>query len=207
MSEYDPAMDAALSGATATIVHLVEILLPGGAIRINDGGADIPFGGHTFVAVDDLYGALAEIDGLGDGVDSQVTEVELVFNPPSLEAAVTLAGVGNQDARVQIWKAALDPTVGLPAGAPKRRFLGALDVPVVEAAEGELSCTWTVVAETDRLFDANEGIALSDSFIQRMWPGDLGGQFVTGVQDQMPWGEEARTPAVVSAINTRPFRA
>jgi hypothetical protein len=203
MSEYDPAMEAALSGSTATIVHLVEILLPGGALRINDGGADIPYGDHTFVAVDALYGALAEIDGLGDGVDSQVTEVDLVFNPPSLEAAVTLANVDNQNAAVQIWKAALDPSVGLVAGTPKRRFLGALDVPVVEAAEGELSCTWSVVAETDRLFDANEGIALSDSFIQRMYPGDLGGQFITGVQDQMPWGEEARIPAVVSATRTQ----
>ncbi|MFZ0267760.1 hypothetical protein [Caulobacter sp.] len=204
MSEYDPVMDAALSGDRVTQVHLVEVALPGGTLRLNDSGVDVPWGVNWFKAVDFVYGALDGIEGLGDGVDAQVSEVELAFNPYSLEAAVTLGAVVNQGAAVQIWKAALDPATGTIAGAPKRRFAGELDVPVVETSESEsgdtrLSLTWSVVAETDRLFDANEGIALSDAFMQRMWPGDLGCAFVTGVQDQNPWGLEARIPASVTA--------
>lgn len=202
MSDYSPAMDASLSSDGATIFYAVRIALPGGDLLLVDGSTDITFGSLTFVGEDPTYGSLSSIDGLEDGADAQVSEITINLKPPSMAAAGALASPDFQESSVQVWKGSLIAPTGQVVASPKLMFSGALDVPTASGDFGALNLTWTAVAETDRLFDADEGIRLSDAFLQLMYPGDLGCAFVTGVQDQQPWGQEARIPASVTSVNT-----
>lgn len=202
MSDYTPAMDTALSGDGATLFYAVRIALPDGDLLLVDGSADITFGSLVFVGEDETYGALESIDGLEDGADAQVSEISISLTPPSMAAAGALASPAFQGVAVQVWKGSMVELTGQVVASPKLMFDGTLDVPIAAVDVGTLNLTWTAVAETDRLFDADEGIRLSDAFLQLMYPGDLGCAFVTGVQDQQPWGQEARVPASVTSVNT-----
>lgn len=195
-------MDASLSGDGATIFYAVRIALPAGDLLLVDGPVDITFGSLQFVGEDETYGALDSIDGLEDGADAQVSEISISITPPTMAAAGALASPGFQDAVVQVWKGSMIEATGQVVASPKLMFNGTLDVPLVTIDVDVLNLTWSAVAETDRLFDADEGIRLSDPFLQLIYPGDLGCAFVTGVQDQQPWGQEARIPASVTSINS-----
>lgn len=205
MTTYSPQMDAALSAGAVTLFHAVEIMLPSGPLRVLDGSYQLTLAGQVFTGADPVYGVLAHIDGLDDGADAQISELTLTFNPPSAASAVVLASPAAQGSAVSVWKGAIDTATGLVIPSPKLLFFGTVDVPTLQGDQGSLTLTYSVTAETDRLFDADEGVRLSDSFMQTMWPGDMGCGFVTAVQDQMPWGGEPRVPGSVTAITSPIF--
>ena len=61
------------------------------------------------------------------------------------------------------------------------------------------------VSVWERLFDDGEGVRLTNAYHQSAWPGELGFEFVTAVQRQLPWGADTPRPSVIAdALYTRP---
>ena len=68
MSALTPALEAALSGASPLVFGAVEINLPGYDLCLLDGAGVLSFGGKTYRGRDPVYGVLAAVEDIGDGV-------------------------------------------------------------------------------------------------------------------------------------------
>lgn len=202
MSDLDPTYAAALDKPVVTEFFAVEMTTVDGVVRLLDGAGVATFLGRTFHGVHAVFGTLGGIDGLEDAADTQVAEVTLRLLPPSTTAAVDLASPANQGGALAIWRGALDPATGLVIGEPKLEFAGELDVPTLSGDRNLRVLSFTATAQTDRLFDDDESVRLSDSFHRTLYPDDPSLEFVTGLGDQMPWGVEAKLPASVRRVTS-----
>jgi hypothetical protein len=185
----DPTLQAALAAPAPTIVGAVEILLPGYALRLLDGAAEIPLNGHLFVGRDETFGVLASISDLTENLDDEAPQIEIEIHPSDASAAATLANSTMQGAQVSVIVAAIDPYTGNAIGTPEVKFLGEVDVPTLTISEnGRRVLKFTVVSVWERLFDIDEGVRASDGWHQSIWPGELGLSFMTGTDKNLYWG-------------------
>jgi hypothetical protein len=201
MSEFTPEMEAALAAPTATVFGAVEILLPGYAIRLLDGAGQVTFGGHVFTGIDPTFGAIQSMDVINDGTGDEAPAVSLTLIPSGDAAAATLASATMQGSQVSLWIGAVDAVSGLVIPDPMLVFLGALDVPVITSSSEGRTLEFSVVSAFEKFFADDEGVRLSDTFHQSIWPGETGLAGVTGVDKKIYWGVQA--PA--SSISYGPF--
>lgn len=192
----ETAMAAALEGQHALLFTAVEIQLPSETLRLLDGAGAVTFGGRTFVGQDPALGVLASIEALTDGGE-EAPSVRIAVLPPTNTAMATLADPLAQGGAVFIWLGVMAPTTGAVVGEPELLFAGEIDVPVLEVGRGQRLLTLDCVSIFDRFFEDREGVRLTNSFHQSVWPGELGLEFVTGVKRQMPWGSDQVRPAAV----------
>jgi hypothetical protein len=198
MSELTPAMDAALSAPAPTVFGAVEIALPGYNLRLLDGAGLLSFGGKTFVGRDPVYGTLAAIEDIGDGLSDEAPAVGLTLLPASDAAAADLAAPTMQGAPVAIYVGALDRATGAVIPDPYLLFLGEIDVPTLKSGKNSRSLEFEVVSVAERFFDDDEGARLADGFHKSVWPGENGFAFVTGVVETVYWGMDPPPGAVIA---------
>ena len=197
MSELTPALDAALSAPAPTVFGAVEISLPGYDLRLLDGAGVVSFGGKTFVGRDPIYGTLAAIEDIGDGVTDEAPAVGITLLPASDAAAASLAAPTMQGSPVAIWIGAIDRATGAVIPDPYPLFLGELDVPTLRSGANSRSLEYEVVSVFERFFDDDEGARLADGFHKSVWPGEHGFAFVTGVTETVYWGMDAPPSPIV----------
>lgn len=201
MSALSPGYDDALKQSSVLQFTAVEILLPDYALRLIDGAGYVDFGGRHFDGIDPTYGTLHSIDPFEDASDGQAPSLKISLLPPTMTAAAALASISAQGSTVTIWDGAVDPMSGIVIDDPDPWFIGELDVPVLRVAKGggrlleyEATSVW------ERFFADDEGARLTNAFHQYLWPGELGLEFHTEVQQQLPWGSDGPRPAVIRDV-------
>jgi hypothetical protein len=197
-----PAMETALEGPAALIFLAFEVNLPDGALRLLDGSGEVTFGGHTFKGADDTFGVVGGLEPFNDGVAAEAPSLQVTINAPTNTAAATLAAADAQGSVVHLWLGVLNPLDMSVIGDPYLLFSGELDQGVVRVSKGARSVTLECVSAWERFFEDDEGIRLNDAWHQSVWPGELGLEFVTETQRQLPWGQDSPTPAVISGQST-----
>jgi len=204
-THLDSTLQTALGADGPLVFFAIEMLYPSFSLRLVDGAGTVDIGGNTFVGLDPVYGSLIGPDAWGDGVAAEAPHLTLQLQPPSNTAAVALCDPAAQGSQVTLWFGALDRVTGLPIGTPYVLWIGDLDVPTLVADRGTRVVKIDAASGWDRFFDVDEGILLTNASHQAFWPGELGLEYITEVQAQIPWGQDAPRPVVVhDVINGSP---
>ena len=181
--DMTPAVAAALTGAELAPFLLFEGVFASGTLRFWTGTGDLAWNGAVWTGAGTLIGMTA-VEETGEVVANGVT-VALSGVPLGLvQLAIAEA---RQGAPGRIWLGFLDPA-GAVIAEPVQIFAGRLDEPVI--SEDAESCTIAVSYES-RLVDLmrpREWRSTHESQ-QALHPGDLGFEYVAGLQAQeVTWG-------------------
>lgn len=198
MTTLSPGLDAALAGSAALIFIAAEIAHPAGTLRLLDGAGSVAIDGETFTGADATYGVLNSIETFTDGIEAEAPRLVLSILPPTNTAAASLADPLAQGSSVTLWFGALDPATGLVIDEPELWFLGELDTPTLRIGEGSRVVEFEVASIWERFFRTDEGARLNAAFHESVWPGELGLQFATEVQRQLPWGSDLPRPVAIT---------
>lgn len=196
-----PEQTAAYGARAVLLFEAFELDLGGGDwLRLLRGSGEISFSGKTFVGIDPAYGVLGQVEPITDGVENEAPALQVTLMPPDRAAAVALAQPGLQGQRVNFWQGVAELSTGAAIGTPDLLFVGEVDVPDLRVGQGSLSVTLEVVSVFERFFELREGVRLNSAFHQLAWPGELGLEFVTETQRQLPWGRDEPRPGVVTDL-------
>ena len=189
MGEFTSAMQTAMAARVVRIFGAVQIEFPSYSLRLIDGpGAFAAAPWSTFVGRDPLFGTIESIDSISDGTGDEAPQISLTLNPSRDAAVAQLAASAMQGSRVRCWLGVVSAATGIVVPDPLLLFDGKLDVATINWGSRKRTVDYDIVSEFDRFFDLEEGIRLSDSHHQDIWPGELGLAFVTGVSETIPWG-------------------
>lgn len=200
MSQLTPAMASAMSARSVLMFCAVEIALPGYNLRLLSGPSEVTFDGRTFRGKDATYGVLGGVEEIADAEDGEAPEITITILPPTMASAASLASPAAQFSAVTVWVGALDLITGAVIPDPMVVFAGEVDVPTLSGDETSRVLQYSVTSVFELLFEVDEGANLNNAFHQSVWPGELGFEYVTEVQRQLPWGAEAPRPAAVKDV-------
>lgn len=172
------------------LTGLCKIELPDATIRLTDGGF-IVWGGETYRSKDDVFGTIASIDELTEGVSSEVPALDIVMFPANTAAAADLSQPGFQRSRVTFWLAEFDRETGWLDGEPDVLFDGQIDQTALSCGRDSRELTMTIVSTAERLFERNIGNSLTSAFHKSIWPGETGHDNAAGLGKPVAWGVEA----------------
>lgn len=186
---------------TVALIGLCKIELPAHTIRLCDGGF-IEYNSETYTSSDSVFGTIASIEALSEGVGDEVPAMEISFYPPEASTPGDLSQPGFQTSRARFWIAEFNIATGVISGTPDLVFDGQLDRTQLRVgAERSMSCS--VVSLAERLFELNIGNSLNPQWHKSIWSGELGHDNATGLSKQVAWG--AANPQSASAPVTSPY--
>jgi hypothetical protein len=172
------------------LVGLCKIELPDGDVLLCDGGF-ITWGADTYRSKDAVFGMIASIDALGEGVGDEVPALEMVLYPDGDAEPGDLSQPGFQTSRCRFWIAEYD-TDNAVVGTPDLLFDGQIDRTMLTVgATRELAMS--IVSLAERLFEMNTGNTLNPTWHKSIWPGELGHDNATGLAVQVAWGASKPT--------------
>ena len=199
MSALHPALDAALSGDRVTIFAALLVDFGGDPAALLDGAGMATFTvdseAVTFAGEHPTWGTWDGIDDYSDGAGDEAPSFGFSLLPPVDADPETIATDDMQGVRVRFWIGAIDPDSGIVIGEPLLLFDGEIDVPTLVIAQASLRVDFDCVGGMERFFENEEGVRLAPAFHKRVWPGELGLDFITGVPDPVFWGQS--TPSGV----------
>lgn len=206
-----PALHAALIAPVVHVFFAVEAIAPTFTLRLIDGASEVTFPvpdpetgeleNQTFKGSDETLGALGALETITEGLGNQAPRLRLYLRPPSLAAAATLMAPTNQGARVRMWFGALDLTTGAVID-PEEVFTGEVDVPRYTGGR-ERRVEWSVFSAWEYLFTDGEGERLNHAQHIKAFPGEMGLEWVSDIERQLPWGGDVpKSRAVSSAQGT-----
>ena len=175
-------------------IGLMKIEFPAYTLRLCDGGF-MHWGAETFTSADAVFGTIAGLDSLNEGVGDEVPVFELSLNPPSATAPATLSQPGYQTSRVRFWMAEYDVALGTLTGTPDLQYDGQIDQTILTFGRGQRDLAMTIVANTARLIERNIGNSLSGAWHKSIWPNETGHDNATGLGRQVAWGVDAPVAA------------
>jgi len=199
MTQFTPGAEAALQTDTPIIVGLLKIELPDATITVIDGASEIQFASETYVGRDPVFGVLAAVDDISDGVGDEAPAMRFTFHPASDAAAAELAGATMQGSPVQLWLAVVDRATGAIIPDPLPIFFGALDQPTLSLDRGTRELEYDCVSHMERLFENQEGVRLADSWHQQIWPSEKGLFNVSALTKTIYWGVHAPAGVIAAA--------
>ena len=180
------------------ITGLVKIELPSSVtVRLCDGGV-IYWGSETFTAKDAIFGSVASIQTIGEGVGDEVPALELVLIPSPTATAGDLVQPGYQTSRVRFWIADYTIATSAVSGTPDLIFDGVMDQCILNVGSQQRQLAMSIVATVERLFQGNIGNSLNPVWHKSIWSGETGHDNATGLSIPIAWGVEA-PPAAISA--------
>jgi hypothetical protein len=177
----------AFSGVSIVLAGLIEIALPGGTVRLTDGGF-VDWDGDMFTAEDAVFGAIESVEPVSEGISDEAPAGRLTLLPPKLAAASDLFRTDAQGSPIRFWMAEVDRATGLLVGDPELMFDGLIDSMSVRSGKDGRQVDIEFMAAAEKLFMIREGNVLSTRFHQLAWPGEKGFDHCTGVQGGVPWG-------------------
>jgi hypothetical protein len=201
MAELNPATLAAFQSPRPLIFGAAELLLAAGPVRLLDGSYELMVGGNLYTGRDPSWGVLDTIKGLTDTTGNQAPSVTLGMIPESDLALATMVDPSLQGSPVTIMVGAVHPATGLLIGEVYVCLTGELDVPTISWDNNDRRVEFKVTTVAERLFMTEEGRRLASAFHQRVWPGEKGLDYVTGVEITVPWGQALDTTAVSTRSN------
>lgn len=166
---------AAIAAGNVPLVLFVEMQFAAGTLRVTSMGYDFDWGGFTWQGVGQLGGLQPIRESEGGEISG--LQFELSGVPSSLLSLALSEATGAQGRPCIVYVGFLDPATYLMIDTPVTEWRGKLDVMAV-VDDGERS-TIRVTAENE-LFDfARADVLLfTDEEQQRLYPGDLGLQYV-----------------------------
>ena len=195
-----PEMTAAVGGMTVSLFTAVRLTYPTFTLRLLDGAGVLllPFDELPFVGENETYGALIGLENIKDGGQDQAPRARIVLNPPTNAALAALANPTAQGSTVEIWEGCFDVATGLVVPDPDLAFFGEVDQPVYSPLSRNLSIDCT--SSLELFFAVEEGVRLTDSHHQSVWPGERGLEYQTAIRATLPWGAEVARPVTQAAI-------
>lgn len=191
-----PATEAALASPRYGFFVAVELTLPGHTVRWVDGAGELEIDGYLFSGEDVIGGTISDVDAIETGAGDTAPSMSLTFLPPSENAAAVLADPLVQGSRIRAISGVYSADTGTVVGEPIVPFDGEIDVPTLRLGEHLLAVEMSCVPASERLFEADEGIRMSDSFHQSVWPGELGMAHATGITNNDYWGHNPPNPGI-----------
>lgn len=210
-----PALHAALTAPAAHVFFCVEILAPTFSLRLLDGASEVTFPvenlvrtgevwsgtgvlePRTFKGSDDTYGTLGSLETITEGLGNQAPRLRLALRPPSRTAAATLNLPTNQGAAVRMWFGALHLETGAVID-PVEIFTGELDVPRYLGGR-DRRVEYNVFSAWEYLFADGEGERLNHAQHTKAFPGEMGLEWVSDIERQLPWGADVPKSRAVSS--------
>jgi hypothetical protein len=183
---------------TLALIGLLKIELPDATVRLCDGGF-IEFDGETYRSTDPVFGGIASLQSLTEGVGEEIPALELTLNPSGDSAAADLSQPGFQKSAVRLWVGEYDVDAGTLTGTPDLLFFGQIDQTILRIGRSARDLAMTIVSTLERLFMRNEGNTLSPTFHKSVWPGELGHDNATGLTINDAWGVESSANAYSGA--------
>lgn len=203
-------MDTALAAPVVCDFVAVEVILPFYSLRLLDGASQVTWQvphyvngvleSRTFYGEDATYGTMAGMEGVTEGLGTSAPRLRFRINPPTLAAAAQLNLPGNQGSSIRMWYGCVDLATGAVIPDPDLLFWGWLDQPrFVGGVDTPQGVEYDVASAMELLFAAEEGQRLNHAMHLRVFPGELGLQYVNEVERQLPWGvDTARSPMIAS---------
>jgi hypothetical protein len=184
-------MQAALDLPAAFGFNCVEFVLPSATVRLLWGASEVTFDGMTFVGSDPTYGVLGSLETFEEGVNAEAPRTRISVYPRDTVAHALWTDPAAQFGSIRIWSGCVDMSDGLGAivDSPQLEFQGVYDKPRTRLGD-QLSIEIDVASEWELMFSSDQGFRLSPEFHKSIWPGELGFDFVTGVQRQLFWGSK-----------------
>lgn len=167
---------------------LLKIELPEHTIRFCDGGF-FEFEGETYRSKDPIFGTIAAVQSLTEGVGDSVPALSITLLPPDATAAADLSKPGHQTSRVRFWLAEYDVSTNVISSADVQ-FDGQIDQSVLTVGKGKRELSVSVVSLAERLFEGNIGNTLNPTWHKSVWPGETGHDNATGLAVPVAWGVE-----------------
>src|SRR3546814_14352344 len=81
-------------------------------IRLLDGSGQLVFDGETYTGRDPVFGSLAAVEAIEDGVGDEAPALNFTLLPASDAASAELASPDMQGSVVSLWLAAVDRATG-----------------------------------------------------------------------------------------------
>lgn len=191
----DEDLIEALEGPAPVIVHLVTVELPDTTLRWTYEGGFVVWGANTYQFSDAAYGVLGRLSEMEDGVTGNATPLDLSILCDT-EAMADLIAPDVQGSLVTVHLGAVDRATGLLVGEPELLFRAELDQPNI-AAGPSLGLDFQCITEEARCLEPNEEQRLTSAFHKSVWPGELGYDFVTDLEQKVYWRMDDPTNAVV----------
>ncbi|AYD87669.1 hypothetical protein W2_gp017 [Caulobacter phage W2] len=192
------AMDTALVQPVVADFLAVEVLLPFYSLRLIRGASEVRFSdGRLFKGEDDTYGTLGGLQAITEGLGTEAPTTRFVIYPPTRTAAAQLNLPGNQGSEFTLWYGVMDVDTGAVLGTEQLMW-GYLNQPRFSGAK-KMAVEMDVSSVLDAMFNNEEGQRLNHEFQTKVFPGDMGLEFVVDVERKEPWGSEAASPPIVSA--------
>ena len=178
-------------------VIFVEGQFTSGITRFWSGIGTIIWNGQTWTGVGNLGG----VSPISEGTEPHADGIELSLSGIPSDLVTKALGECRPNAPVKLWFGLLDEAEAVIAD-PYQSFGGRMDVPSVE--EGGETSTIKLRVE-NRLVDFNRArerrFTHEDQQID--YPGDLGFEYVAGLQEwNGVWGKPGPTPAVPAGSGT-----
>lgn len=199
----DTTMQASLEADGPLHGFAVEILYPTFSLRLLDGSGFATINSNNFTGSDPTYGVTLVLpESFEDGINAEAPNVAFALQCPTNAAAAALCDPSAQGSQVTFWYWSMNRTTGLIIGTPYELWVGALDVPVLNLDRGQRLVRIEAESWFGLFLDAPDGNILSNADHQAIWPGELGLEYVTNVQQIMPWGADSPRPAVIRDVLT-----
>lgn len=179
----------AFAAPILTLVGLLKLDLPGGAVRLCDGGF-CDWQGERYMAEHPVWGTIAAIEPVDEGVGDMAPGGKISFMPAPDAPASALSSKTHANARLRGWLGEIGPD-GKTVTTARPLFDGLIDTTAIRLPRGQRLVDVTFIARAERLFLVNQGNTLSPRFHKSVWPGEAGFDNCTGVPKSVAWGVEA----------------
>lgn len=176
-----------LKAGGAVIIDCVELVYSGFTLRLST-GQEVVVGGNAYLPRNDTYATLDAVSGYEDGLSDQAPRCQVALLPVSAAAFASLVDPSQQGASITAFWVAVDEATGLIVGQAEQPFRGFVDTADFSVDGDVWRLSLDCGSGLDRALASGEGMRLSDTFHQTLWPGELGCAFVTGLPDPVWWG-------------------
>lgn len=196
---FAPATLTALAGKIIVPFFCVEIMLPGGPLRLLDGASQVTFDNRTFLGKDPTYGVMGQPEAFTEGQGTSAPRMRFAIYPPTLAASAALNQPTVQGSTVTAWWGICDPQSGAVLPDPEVLFVGEIDLPKYMRGSKKKAVEIDCYSAWEFLFASDEGQKLNDEFQRQVDQTDRGLEYVSEVERQLPWGADGpRSPMVSS---------
>lgn len=187
----------ALSDRTLTMSAFMKLELPGGDVRLCDGGV-IKFGGEEYSKRHPVWGTVAEVPPAEASLGDFAPGGAIVLAPnPETPLSVLLADAV-RGCRVRAWWGEVNSGTNSVVSATR---LGdwLIDFPRLRKRKGVRTIALEMITRAERLFLMNRGNVCSPRFHKSVWPGERGFDNCTDVPVQVAWGTQGGPTGSIGA--------
>lgn len=176
---------AELDKAVCRPVHLLEVDFGSETVRLTDAAVHLAWGGYSWLASQFL--GFSPIEETSEAVVTRCT-VSLSGVDQAVVALLLQETYFNRQGR--IYKAFLAEDLQVIVD-PTELIRGRLDKPMIETDPAAGTCTASVdIVSRFSPFETTSGRHTNDTDQQLWYPGDLGMQQVTQIQEPLAWGSQ-----------------